>query len=134
QVPLTYRATPLADADDSLIGTLQHSVLGTRWVYDGVGDPVYLQTVAAAVIGAESQVEQYLEVDGERVYREPTAKVVGSGIDGVETPGLPKVSEVTISASDEGTVAETGSLRITVRRALGDAQSDADAAGVLGAL
>jgi hypothetical protein len=133
-VPLTYRATPLVDADDSLIGTLQHSVLGTRWVYDGVGDPVYLQTVAAAVIGAESQVEQYFEVDGERVYREPTAKVVGSGIDGVETPGLPEVSEITISASDEGTVAETGSLRITVRRALDGAPSDLVADGVLGAL
>lgn len=42
QVPLTYRSAPLEDADDSLVGTMQHSVLGPRWVYDGVGDPVYV--------------------------------------------------------------------------------------------
>lgn len=132
QVPLTYRATPLVDADDSLIGTLQHSVLGTRWVYDGVGDPVYLQTVAAAVIGAQSQAEQYLEVDGERVYRDPTAKVLGSGIDGVMAPGLPAVSEIAISVDTEGSVAQTGSLRITVRRALDAAQGDLVADGVHG--
>lgn len=131
QVPLTYRATPLADADDSLIGTLQHSVLGTRWVYDGVGDPVYLQTVAAAIIGAQSQVEQYLEVEGERVYREPTAKVVGSGIDGMDEPALPEVSDIAISAGDAGTIVETGSLRFTVRRALDDATASPGADGVL---
>lgn len=41
QVPLTYRAAPLAGAEHALVGTLQHSVLGKRWVYDGPHDPVY---------------------------------------------------------------------------------------------
>jgi hypothetical protein len=41
QVPLTYRFEPLDEADDYLVGTLDHSVLGKRWVYDAVGDPVY---------------------------------------------------------------------------------------------
>ena len=40
QVPLTYRDGPLAGAEDALIATTEHSVLGTRWVYDGLGDPV----------------------------------------------------------------------------------------------
>src|SRR3954453_10366060 len=35
QVPLTYRGVPLAGRDDQLIGTIEHSVLGRRWVYDG---------------------------------------------------------------------------------------------------
>jgi len=51
QLPLTYRGVPLADADEWLIGTMQHSVLGTRWVYDGAGDPVYLQTLASVIVG-----------------------------------------------------------------------------------
>ncbi|HRA77098.1 MAG TPA: 1,4-alpha-glucan branching protein [Propionicimonas sp.] len=41
QVPLTYRSEPLDEADSFLVGTLEHSVLGKRWVYDAVGDPVY---------------------------------------------------------------------------------------------
>jgi hypothetical protein len=40
QAALTYRAAPLAGADHALIGTSEHGVLGTRWVYDGVHDPV----------------------------------------------------------------------------------------------
>ena len=41
QVPLTYRAEALDEASDSLIGTMEHSALGTRYVYDAVADPVY---------------------------------------------------------------------------------------------
>jgi hypothetical protein len=131
QVPLTYRATPLADADEWLIGTLQHSVLGTRWVYDGVGDPVYLQTVAAAIIGAESQAELYIEVDGERVQREATAKVIGSGVDGAAMPALASVDEIVVQLRGTDTVVETASLRITVPRVLDGSQSAADSAGAL---
>jgi len=39
-VPMTYRAAPLAGADDALIGTSEHGVLGTRWIYDAAHDPV----------------------------------------------------------------------------------------------
>src|SRR5688500_5964152 len=41
QTPLTYRAEPLAGAQEHLITTTDHSVLGERWVYDGCGDPVW---------------------------------------------------------------------------------------------
>ncbi len=41
QVPLTYRGEPLGSADHALVGTTEHSVLGTRWVYDAPHDPVY---------------------------------------------------------------------------------------------
>lgn len=40
-VPVTYRGAPLPDADDSLVGTMEHSLLGKRWVYDATADPVY---------------------------------------------------------------------------------------------
>jgi hypothetical protein len=39
-VPLSYRGAPLEGADAALIGTSEHGVLGRRWVYDGVQDPV----------------------------------------------------------------------------------------------
>ena len=40
-VPVTYRAAPVAGADEHLIGTMEHSVLGRRWAYDGCADPVF---------------------------------------------------------------------------------------------
>src|SRR5689334_4529206 len=46
-VPLTYRGAPLAGAEEALLGTTEHSVLGTRWVYDAAADPVYLATLTA---------------------------------------------------------------------------------------
>jgi hypothetical protein len=42
QVPLTYRGAPLVGAERALVGTMEHSVLGTRYVYDGPHDPVYV--------------------------------------------------------------------------------------------
>lgn len=51
QVPLTYRGTPLAGAEHALVGTLEHSVLGTRWVYDAPHDPVYAATLLACLQG-----------------------------------------------------------------------------------
>jgi hypothetical protein len=46
-VPLTYRAAPLAGAEAGLIGTTEHGVLGTRWVYDGEHDPVAMAQLLA---------------------------------------------------------------------------------------
>ncbi|MFG3533082.1 1,4-alpha-glucan branching protein [Streptomyces sp. NPDC047917] len=52
QVPFSYRGAPLAGADDALIGTTEHGVLGKRWVYDGVHDPVVVAQLLALVAGA----------------------------------------------------------------------------------
>jgi hypothetical protein len=43
QVPLTYRGAPLDGVEGSLIVTAEHSVLGTRWIYDGAADPVWAE-------------------------------------------------------------------------------------------
>ncbi|QIS12554.1 maltokinase N-terminal cap-like domain-containing protein [Nocardia arthritidis] len=42
-VPMTYRGEPLEGADFALIGTSEHGVLGTRWLYDATRDPVFLE-------------------------------------------------------------------------------------------
>ena len=65
QVPLTYRGAPLDVAEDALIGTTAHSVLGTRWVYDGCGDPVWATAFATAVLTGSTQAEQYFGSTGD---------------------------------------------------------------------
>jgi len=51
QVPLTYRGAPLEGAQHALVGTMEHSVLGRRWVYDGPHDPVYASQLLALTLG-----------------------------------------------------------------------------------
>lgn len=50
-VPLTYRGEELWGADDALIGTTEHGVLGKRWVYDGVHDPVLVRQLVMLIQG-----------------------------------------------------------------------------------
>ena len=60
QVPLTYRGAPLEGAEHALVGTMDHGVLGPRWVYDATHDPVYAAQLLALVQGrvpAESSSE-----------------------------------------------------------------------------
>src|SRR5215469_3309710 len=38
--PMTYGGAALAGADGGLIGTGERGVLGRRWIYDGVHEPV----------------------------------------------------------------------------------------------
>ena len=57
-VPMTYRAAPLAGAEDALVGTLEHGVLGKRWVYDGCHDPVLISELFALIEGRAPAVAQ----------------------------------------------------------------------------
>ncbi|RZS87322.1 hypothetical protein EV189_2747 [Motilibacter rhizosphaerae] len=84
QVPLTYRAAPLDGADEHLVGTTQHSVLGHRWVYDGCADPVAVALLADAVRTGAGEAQEYVETDGELVPRAASASVRGSGGAGSE--------------------------------------------------
>ncbi|MFJ2618885.1 hypothetical protein [Glutamicibacter sp. NPDC087344] len=46
-VPLTYRDAPLPGAAKHLIGTGEHGILGTRYIYDAEGDPVFTAQLQA---------------------------------------------------------------------------------------
>lgn len=48
-LPLTYRGAPLDGAEHALLGTMEHGVLGRRWVYDGCHDPVGAAQLLAVV-------------------------------------------------------------------------------------
>ncbi|MDF3301363.1 maltokinase N-terminal cap-like domain-containing protein [Streptomyces tropicalis] len=51
-VPMGYRAAALEGVPaDALIGTCEHGVLGTRWIYDGVHDPVVTAQLSALLRG-----------------------------------------------------------------------------------
>jgi hypothetical protein len=130
QMPLTYRDAPLAGAEAWLIGTTQHSVLGKRWVYDGVGDPAYVAAVATAALTGGSEAEQWIETDGELVFRESNAVVSGSGPSDAAAVAAADVG--TVSNRDEAgtTVVEAGSVRLVVVRvpAVGDGLTSAAAA------
>lgn len=119
QVPLTYRGAPLAGGEAWLVGTMDHSVLGPRWVYDGTGDPAYLAAAAAAALTGGSQAEQVIDIDGERVVREPTALVRGSGTPDTRAPGLPTIDSVMTRPELGATVVNAELLHLVVARVLG---------------
>jgi hypothetical protein len=80
QVPLTYRSAALDGADAGLAGTLDHSALGTRWVYDGLADPVFVRMLSAVTMSGAGQAVGMVEVDGRWVVVPPTVRLSGGGI------------------------------------------------------
>ena len=121
QTPLTYRAAPLAGAEQHLIGTSDHSVLGQRWVYDGCGDPVWAATLVAAVATGARQAPMFFEEDGERVDIPARMEVRGSGRDAT----APSVAQVD-AVSDDGSVTtvHAGSTDIRLARVVGTPLGD----------
>lgn len=79
QVPFTYRGSPLDGADAHLIGTMEHSVLGRRWIYDGCGDPVWAAGLVHSIRSGGSQSQMVVEVDGQQVDVPPRMRVHGTG-------------------------------------------------------
>jgi hypothetical protein len=130
QVPLTYRDTPLAGAEAWLIRTVDHSVLGTRWVYDATGDPAFIAAAATAALTGGSQVEQYFEQDGVREVREPTARVTGDG----SGAGVAASEVLNVATHYENgvTVVDSGSLRMTVARVIPSPKSGDAIASLIG--
>jgi hypothetical protein len=95
-VPLTYRGAELPGAREWLVGTTEHSVLGTRWVYDAEGDPVYRDEVARVIREAGTQVRMLVQTPQGPVEREPTVLVRGSGTDGSRRTGAGAESRVVV--------------------------------------
>jgi hypothetical protein len=80
QVPWTYRGAPLDGGEPFLVGTMDHTVLGPRWIYDAVGDPVYQAVLAATILTGGTQAELVREfADGHTETAEPVVRVKGSG-------------------------------------------------------
>ena len=94
-VPLTYRGAPLPGAEAGFVGTMEHSVLGDRWIYDATADPVYAAALAAAILQGIAGAEVFRDVDG---TLEPVPAVVtvrGSGIPGAPVPEITTAAPAT---------------------------------------
>jgi len=102
-VPLTYRGAPLVGAEAFLVGEMEHSVLGPRWVYDASGDPVYLAEVRRVIVEGDREADLSQGVK--------TLTVLGSG--GAE--GAPSLEGATLD----------------IIRSIDDAPSGADPLGSL---
>ncbi len=79
QVPLTYRDAPLDGAGDALITEMQHSVLGTRWVYDGLCDPTFTVMLAAATMTGQGEALGMVVYDGRWYIAPSNVRIQGGG-------------------------------------------------------
>jgi hypothetical protein len=115
---MTYRSAALPDADDHLIGTTEHSVLGTRWVYDGCGDPVFVQSLVNAIVTGATGVDHEYDLGNGPETSPTNAQVRGSGDPGTEPPLLGA-----LSSRDDGpvTLVDAGPLQVLVARVVGAA-------------
>jgi hypothetical protein len=119
-VPVTYRGAPLAAAQAHLLGTMEHSALGTRYVYDACADPVFVATVLDTIRSGGRQADLLLRrADGTEVVREPTATVRGACVATVPAHD-PATTVQPVEGTDRTTVPGTG-WTLTVMRRLGDA-------------
>jgi hypothetical protein len=79
QIPLTYRDEPLDGRDDALIVEMQHSVLGTRWVYDGLRDDRFVVMLAAVAMTGQGEALG-MAVHDDRWYISPSnVRIQGGG-------------------------------------------------------
>lgn len=121
--PLTYRGAPLDGAEAGLIGTSEHGVLGTRWIYDATHDPVAVAQLLALLQGRAVAQDQALSDAPDRS--------VGAWFQGPQLPVLlpqerPEVSH-TVRGTDvrlPGTAAGEGRPTLTVTRLLRPQEAD----------
>jgi hypothetical protein len=113
QVPLTYRDEPLAGADDALITRMEHSVLGTLWVYDGLADARCTTMFAAVTMTGQGEALG-MAVYEDRWYIAPTeVRIQGGGwtLDRVPVDGFERAAD-----DPTGSVLRNDRFELTVHR------------------
>jgi hypothetical protein len=103
-VPLTYRGAPLPGAEAFLVTEMHHSVLGRRWVYDAVGDPVYVDVLRRAIATGRHEAEL---VSAEGTDAPP---VLGTAVGSGSASTSPTVHAV--APSTDGALTTIGDLTI----------------------
>jgi len=112
-VPLSYRGAPLP-GDGALIGTAEHGVLGTRWVYDGTRDPVLVTQMFALLLGeAEPQAQSISNTIDPSVSRNITGNTGTLPIEIASIQDGPRSTDVTVRPA-----AAPGPVMLRVNRVL----------------
>jgi hypothetical protein len=115
QAPLTYRGAPLPGADAFLVTEMDHSVLGRRWVYDAVGDPVHADVLRRAIVTGGHEASLVLANGAGQ--RPKDAWASGSGSE----PDSPSVTSVRATTADAVTSIATDHGTIVIARVVGTA-------------
>lgn len=79
QIPLTYRDEPLDGAESALITEMQHSVLGTRWVYDGLFDPRFVLMLAGVAMTGQGEALGMAVYEGRWYIAPSNVRIHGGG-------------------------------------------------------
>ncbi|WP_030906098.1 maltokinase N-terminal cap-like domain-containing protein [Streptomyces sp. NRRL F-5126] len=131
-IPVTYRSAPLDGAGHALVGTTEHGVLGHRYVYDGVHDPVLVEQLYALLRGeAEPQAQSASHTADPTVTSHRVRTALPVAVPGAAPAAVadgPGGSDVRVPTGD-------GTLTLRVHRVLEPEQDTADGGlpgGVLG--
>ena len=89
QVPLTYRGTPRAAGEHSLITTMTHTTLGNRYIYDACHDPVYVTALITTILAGGREADLFTATGTGLVQEVNITHVHGSGsLPAADVPGL----------------------------------------------
>lgn len=86
-LPLAYRPAPVEGAEEHLLATMQHSVLGERFVYDGLADETALDCFRRAICGEQQQAALEIhDEDGSLSETRPQGVSLSLEVDEGEQP------------------------------------------------
>ena len=115
-VPVTYRGAAFEGGEEFLLDTSAHGVLGTRWISDAIGDPVYRDVLARVIAEGGRQVEEVgVNEAGEQYERQVLTRVRGSGEPGGIAPAF---TDATVVDDGVASVARNGAAQLSVLRVL----------------
>jgi hypothetical protein len=116
-VPMTYRGYALASASRALIGIAHHGVLGRRFIYDGLCDPVLVAQMVALIQGqATAQMQNVSNTPDLAVTGYPVTTRSLTATESMIVANGPSGSDVRVETCDSSTV--NGELIIHVNRVL----------------
>lgn len=129
-VPLTYRGAPMEAPAAAFLGTAEHGVLGTRWIYDGAYDPVLAERLLALIAGAaEPQAQRVSNTPELSVARHFAGDRIATDLTGLAVTSSAAGTDilVTRAAPRDGLPADL-TVRI-IRRLLPQYAEDTHSAG-----
>ena len=94
---------------------MEHSFLGTRWIYDAAVDPVYASALAATILTGQPQADQYFEVDGTMEIIPESVHLQSTGNPNAR---VPVIGSTVPDTTGEVTTIQTENLEMSVRRSL----------------
>ncbi|WP_069161163.1 maltokinase N-terminal cap-like domain-containing protein [Nocardia altamirensis] len=96
QVPFAYRGAALAGAEEALVGTAMHGVLGKRWFYDGTRDPVVVAQILALLAGKVQPQAQHDSGAVDQSVAVAADEIVGGAAESASATDGPTSTDITV--------------------------------------